>query len=410
MTDATPAPNTAAPDPAGTASAGTDPADSAAPTGLAPVGPADPRPLRAGVIGLGWAGQQHLAAYAADPSVELVALSAMEQHLLDRFGSEHDVPGLYQDWQQMLAEARLDVVSIATPTFLHAPMAAAALEAGVHVLTEKPMAQTGDAAAEMVEAARRTGRVLDVSFNHRRRGDVTALKDIVDAGVLGSIYYAKTGWIRRQGIPGLGTWFTKAESSGGGAMMDIGIHMLDMTLHLMGEPEVTAASASTHAEFGPKGRGGSGFGVSAVEEGVPFEVEDLATAFLRLEGGETVLLEASWAQWIPHDLCYVTLYGDEGGATIEWGAPTGPKITVWTEVAGTPAELYPAPGEDRGHAGAIADFLAAVRSGEHAAHDGSLALRRARVIDACYASAREGREVPVAGVERADGAERADGL
>ena len=357
-----------------------------------------PRRLRAGVIGLGWAGQQHVAAYAEDPTVDLVALSAMEEHLLAEFGERHQVPGRYQDWKEMLAEAELDVVSIATPTFLHATMAIAALEAGVHVMTEKPMAQTGEAAATMVEAARRAGRVLEVSFNHRQRGDVAALKSVIDTGVLGPVYYAKTGWIRRQGIPGMGTWFTKAASSGGGAMMDIGIHMLDMTLHLLGEPEVTAASASTHAEFGPRGRGGSGFGISQVENGAPFEVEDLATAFLRLEGGATMLLESSWAQWIPEDLCYVTLYGADGGATIEWGGgPGNHRITVWTEVAGIPAELSPEVGEDGRHAAAVAQFLQKVRSGDVAAHDGSLALRRARVLDACYASARAGAEVQIEG-------------
>ena len=216
--------------------------------------------------------------------------------------------------------------------------------------------------------------------------------------MLGPVYYAKTGWIRRQGIPGMGTWFTKAASSGGGAMMDIGIHMLDMTLHLLGEPEVTAASASTHAEFGPRGRGGSGFGISQVESGAPFEVEDLATAFLRLEGGATMLLESSWAQWIPEDLCYVTLYGADGGATIEWGGgPGNHRITVWTEVAGIPAELSPEVGEDGRHAAAVAQFLQKVRSGDVAAHDGSLALRRARVLDSCYASARAGAEVQIEG-------------
>lgn len=353
------------------------------------------RRLRVGVIGLGWAGQQHVAAYAADPTVDLAALSAMEDHLLAQFGDLHDVPGRYQDWQQMIAEAELDAVSIATPTFLHAPMAIAALEAGLHVITEKPMAENAESAARMVEAANRAGRVLDVSFNHRQRGDVTALKQVVDSGVLGTLYYAKTGWIRRQGIPGLGTWFTKAKSSGGGAMMDIGIHMLDMALHLMGEPDVTAASASTHAEFGPLGRGGSGFGISQVEEGVPFEVEDLATAFLRLEGGGTLLLESSWAQWIPHDLCYVTLYGADGGATIEWGGPDGPSITVWTEVAGMPAVLEPVVGEDGRHAAAVAGFLQKVRSDSWAEHNGALALRRAEVIDACYASAKAGVEVTI---------------
>ena len=373
-----------------------DPTVSAAPGPASAAAPSDssitaPR-LRAGVIGLGWAGQQHVAAYAAHPDVDLVALSAMEEHLLTRFGDEHGVELRYPDWRQMLAEAELDIVSIATPTFLHSTMAIAALEAGIHVLTEKPMAENAANAEAMVEASRRAGRVLDVSFNHRRRGDVTALAGVVASGVLGDIYYAKTGWIRRQGIPGLGTWFTKAESSGGGALVDIGVHMLDMTLHLLGEPEVLTASASTHAEFGPRGRGGSGFGVSQQEAGAPFEVEDLATAFLRLEGGSTLLLESSWAQWIPHDLCYVTLYGSEGGATLEWGGGED-RLIIHTEVEGMPAEIRPAIGADGGHAAAVASFVADVRSGDCAGHDGSLALRRAQVLEACYASARTSAEV-----------------
>lgn len=353
-------------------------------------------PLRAGVIGLGWAGQQHLAAYAQADGVDLVALSAQEEHLLAQFGDEHAVPGRYLDWQQMLAEADLDVVSIATPTFLHAPMSIAALQAGVHVLCEKPMAQDATGAAQMSEAARQNGRVLDVSFNHRQRGDVAALRSVVESGVLGTIYYAKAGWLRRQGIPGLGTWFTRAESAGGGAMMDIGVHMLDMALHLMGEPRITAASASTHAEFGPLGRGGSGFGVSQIEDGIPFEVEDLATAFLRFDGGGTLLLESSWAQWVPHDQCYVMLYGPDGGASIEWGGTAREpyqRLQVWTEVEGMPAELAPVVGEHGRHAACVEDFLTKVRSGNYGEHTGTEALQRARILDACYASAAAGAEV-----------------
>lgn len=360
--------------------------------------PQQARRLRAGVIGLGWAGQQHLDAYAADPSVDLVAVAAMETELLARFGEQYRIPGRYQDFQQMLAEEDLDVVSVATPTFLHAPMAIAALEAGVHVLCEKPMAESAAAAQRMVETAERTGKVLEVSFNHRQRGDVAALAQVVGSGALGRIYSAKTAWLRRAGIPGLGTWFTQAEKSGGGALADIGVHMLDMTLHLMGEPAVTSASAATFAEFGPRGRGGSGFGVSEVAEGVPFEVEDLATALLRCEDGAAVQLEASWAQWIPHDQCHVTLFGTEGGARIEFGGPEGTDtISVWTEVEGFPAELHPAVGPDGRHAAAVAGFLEVVRTGDPAEHSGRLALRRAQVLDACYASAREGTEVAVAG-------------
>ena len=357
-------------------------------------------PVRAGVIGFGWAGQQHMAAYHAAEGVELVAIAGMEADVMQQLGDRYDIAAERQhsDWRQLIAGGGLDVVSIATPTTLHAPMAVAALDAGVHVLSEKPIAENGTVARTMVEAAERNDRVLDVSFNHRRRGDVQALKKIVDAGLLGDIYYAKAGWLRREGIPGLGSWFTRRAAAGGGPLMDIGVHMLDMALHLLNEPTVNTATAATYAEFGPKGRGGSATMVKTGVQAGDFDVEDLSTAFLRLDGGGTLLLESSWAQWIPRDQCYVTLYGSEGGASVEWGGtPADPyrSLKIWTEVQGVPAELTPAIPPDGGHAAAVLDFLAKVRSGDHAAHRGQEALNRALVVDACYASAQQGAETAV---------------
>jgi len=250
----------------------------------------------------------------------------------------------------------------------------------------------------MVQAAKDNDRVLDVSFNHRRRGDVQALKKIIDAGLLGDIYYAKAGWLRREGIPGLGSWFTRRATAGGGPLMDIGVHMLDMALHLLHEPAVKAVTAATYAEFGPRGRGGSPYastGKTGVEDS-SFDVEDLSTAFLRLEGGATLLLESSWAQWIPRDQCYVTLYGSDGGASIEWGGtPADPYRTmnIWTEKEGVPAVLQPNVPPDGQHTQAVLDFVAAVLSGEVEGHQGEEALTRAAVVDACYSSAGKGAEV-----------------
>ena len=194
----------------------------------------------------------------------------------------------YPNWHDLLDHGTLDVFSIATPTTLHAPIAIAALNAGLHVLSEKPMAENADTARLMVEAAERNDRVLDVSFNHRRRGDVQALKKIIDAGLLGKIYYAKAGWLRREGIPGLGSWFTRRATAGGGPLMDIGVHMLDMALYLLGEPQVRAVDrgdvrrvrAARQGQLDcrrtcarPASRSGA------------FDVEDLSTAFLRLDDG-----------------------------------------------------------------------------------------------------------------------------
>jgi predicted dehydrogenase len=355
--------------------------------------------LRAGVIGLGWAGQQHMAAYAKFDDVDLVALSGMEEDALATLGDTYGVApeDRFRDWHELVANGGLDVVSVAVPTTLHAPVTVAALDAKIHVLSEKPIAQNADVAATMVEAADRNDRVLDVSFNHRRRGEVQVLKTMIDAGMLGDIYYAKAGWLRREGIPGLGSWFTRRATAGGGPLMDIGVHMLDMALFLLGEPEVTAATAATYAEFGPRGRGSSKAATmkkTGVETGA-FDVEDLSTAFLRLDGGGTLLLESSWAQWIPKDQCYVTVYGSEGGASIEWGAPNDPVRTldVWTEKDGMPATLHPEIPADGRHEACVRDFVDAVKTGEYATYRGRQAWARAAVVDACYASAEQGREV-----------------
>jgi predicted dehydrogenase len=124
-------------------------------------------------------------------------------------------------------------------------------------------------------------------------------------------------------------------------------------------------------------------------------VEDLSTAFLRLDGGGTLLLESSWAQWIPKDHCYVTVYGSDGGASIEWGAPNDPhrELTIWTEKQGIPALLQPQIPPDGQHRATVLDFLGKVRAGDYTNHRGVEALARAVVVDACYASAEAGREV-----------------
>ena len=355
-------------------------------------------PLKVGVVGLGWAGQQHLAAFTAVDGVQVVALAGMEADVLAELVEEFAVPHAFAGWEEMLELDGLDAVSIAVPTFLHTPIAIAALERGLHVLSEKPIARDGDDAQLMVDAARRAGRVLDVAFNHRRRGDIQALKAIIDDGGLGRPYYAKASWLRRTGIPRLGSWFTNKDMAGGGPMVDIGVHVIDYALHLLGEPKVLSVSAASYAELGPRGRGGSPWDPPATTD-FDFEVEDFASAFIRLEGGATLIVEAGWASYRdPADVMDFTVYGTEGGAELRVaGASETPvgKLRVFTEKDGKNADYSPAVVPGGAHHAVIEDFVAAVRGGEDVwpLHDGSLALGRARIIDACYRSAAEHREV-----------------
>ncbi len=352
--------------------------------------------LRAAVVGLGWAGRQHAAAYAAEPGVELVALAGMEESVLAAVGARHGVERLVRRWEDVLDVEGLDVLSIATPTFLHAPIAVAALERGIHVLSEKPMARTGAEAAAMVAAARQAGRVLDVAFNHRRRGDVQKLAAVVGAGRLGRPYYAKVWWLRRAGIPTVGSWFTQAELAGGGALVDIGVHVLDLALFVLGGPRVEAVSATTHDLLGRAGFGSNPTSRKTGGDGsTAFEVEDLASAFLRLEGGATLLLEASWAAHrADGDEFGMTLYATEGGAELRVAdyAASG-SLVLFGDDAGVAAETRLAAPPGRAHDEVVEEFLAKVRAGDPRAHDGAAPAELARIVDACYRSAAEHREV-----------------
>lgn len=349
--------------------------------------------LKVGVIGFGWAGQQHLKAYSAMPGVEVIGIAGQETEVGATLATEFDVPLVVSEWQELLELPGLDAVSVAVPTFLHAPIAIAALERGIHVLSEKPIARDAVEGQQMVDAARAAGRVLDVAFNHRRRGDIMALRSIIESGDLGETYHARASWMRRRGIPNPGSWFSKKELSGGGPLSDLGVHVIDWALHLLGEPTVLSVSAVTHSQLGPRGLGGQ-----VRVEGAVFDVEDFVSAFVRLEGGRSLVFETSWAAHrSSQDLMDFSVLGSEGGAELVISGatenPTG-DITVFRDADDEPDDYSPVVEVGGNHREVVEEFVTAVRTPDTwSQHDGSVALTRARVIDAAYRSAAEGREV-----------------
>lgn len=351
-----------------------------------------PAPLRIGIVGLG-IGRHHLRAYAQTPDLDPIALADVDEERLTALGAEYQVPYLYTDYEAMLAREDLDAVAVCTPNHLHAPMAIAALERGKHVLCEKPLARTVAEAEAVVAAAQRAGRVLHVVFNHRKRGDVETLKRAIDEGRLGRIYHAKAHWLRRNGIPGMGGWFTNKAMSGGGPLIDLGVHMLDMALYLLGEPRPLTVSAATYAELGPRGRGSSGARKPQVHSG--FDVEDLASALIRFEGDRTLALETSWATYRSNDDEFgITLYGAEGGAEIKVCNYVGEgTLRIFVDYAGTPCEIHPHAPQGLGHAAVAQEFVDIVRGGNWAEHIGDEGLARMRILEACYRSAEAHREV-----------------
>lgn len=356
-----------------------------------------PAPLRVGVVGLGM-GAVHCAAYAAMPDVAIVALAGREGDRLLTLGARFGVPRLLADWAELVALPDVDAVSIAAPNALHHPIAVAALSAGKHVFCEKPIAINAAQARRMVDAARRADRVLEVAVNHRRRADVQFARRFLETEGIGRIYHSRASWKRRSGIPGLRSWFTNPTLAGGGALIDLGPHVLDSLLFLLGEPRVVAVSAVTHGELGRAGYGAMDRDEQMASDSGLFEVEDLASALLRLSDGSSVALEVSWAgHTIDDEDISIELLGVEGGLRLFIPRyASSDTLRVYREAAGAPVTIAPAVQVRGGeHPLVLRDFVDAVRSGDFGAHYGDAALHRTAVLDACYRSAAEGREVRV---------------
>lgn len=353
-------------------------------------------PLRVGVVGLGYAGTTHLRAFAGIPGVEVVALAGKETDRLAELGAEFGIPHLLEDWQDLVALDTIDIVSIATPNVLHAPISLAALRSGKHVFCEKPLALTAIEAREMVAVAHDVDRVLEVAFNHRRRADVQFARRYLDDEGIGRIYHSRASWKRRAGIPGLHSWFTDAAMAGGGALIDLGPHILDSLLFLLGEPRVVAVSAVTHGELGRAGFGAMNRQEQMAGGSGAFEVEDLASALLRLDDGSSVAFEISWAgHSVDDEDISIELLGVDGG--IRLFVPryrADDTLRIYRDQGGVNVTMAPevhVPGGE--HPLVIREFVDVVRSGDWSRHHGDFALHRTEVLDACYRSAREGREV-----------------
>lgn len=354
--------------------------------------------LKIGVIGCG-AGIFHLEGYEREPRATVVALAGLDTDRCQSLAKQFGIPMVFGDYRELLAVRDIDAVSIAVPNHLHMPVAIAALEAGKHVLIEKPLARTAEEGQRMVQASHKAERVLAVAFNRRYRDDMMLVHDHVARGGFGRIYHAEAFWMRRAGIPGLGTWFTSKEHAGGGPLIDLGVHVLDMAMYAMGNPRVTRVSAATYAEIGPQGKGNfrSSKQISRAPGTGGYEVEDFATAFLRMEDGATLSLKVCWAAYTSaEDDFGITLMGSKGGCEIYSRnyALTG-TLKVFGDFEGVASDSEPRLIERNGHAEVIRRFVDSIVDGAPVTPNGEEGVDRARLVDAIYRSAAEGKEIAV---------------
>jgi predicted dehydrogenase len=259
----------------------------------------------------------HIPRFKAIPNVDVVAVVDVNEARARLVAEEAGIPNVYADYKRMLAEVQPNVVVVATPNIFHKAMSIDALNAGAHVLCEKPLALSYADAKEMLDVAAANHRVLTVGTHYRWTAPVRAAKAHVDKGFFGEIYAARTVWHRRSGIPGYGSWFTNKDLAGGGALLDIGIHALDRALYLMGYPQPVTVSGATYAKFGTRGMGLGGWGVDRQPGSAHarFDVDDLTWGFVRFANGAALQFQVSWAAHTPTQF-QTELFGTDGGASV----------------------------------------------------------------------------------------------
>lgn len=347
--------------------------------------------VRIGVIGTGGiANGAHLPGYSQIPDLcEIYALCDIDPAALKKTSERYpDVPHKFADYKKLLELDEIDGVSICTPNYVHYQPTIDALKAGKHVLCEKPIAMNAAQGAEMVRTARKEGKILQIGYNSRFSPAIQALKRHIDAGELGDIYYARAQSLRVRGIPGWGVFIDKSKQ-GGGPLIDIGVHILDLTLWLMGHPKPVTCSGVTYQNLGTRG---DLVGFMGQWDYKNYTVEDMASALLRFDNGASVALEASFIANLKEETHNSTLLGTEGGAT------THP-VTITQERYKSlfTYELKVPNANINTHYAEMKSFVECIRDGKEPLVTGEHGLMVAQIMDAIYQSAEQGKEVQFGG-------------
>ncbi len=341
--------------------------------------------LRVGIIGAGGiASGVHIPCYLnSENKVEIVAIADVLVGRALQVAEQFTIPHVFSSYKEMLENVELDAVSICVPNKFHVEATIAALEAGCHVLCEKPPAMTVEEAQLMVKAASDSEKILTYGFHYRYRPEVEIAKSFIEAGEMGDIYSARVHAIRRRGIPGWGV-FTNKELQGGGPLIDIGVHMLDTALYLMGYPEPEVVLGKTHQQIGHK----KGVGLFGDWDFENYTVEDMAVGMVTFKNGATLTLEAAFAANVEKDeTMQVSLMGNKGGADIF-------PLKIYQEKYNTLIDSTPAylP-EVNGHQLEINQFVACCLEGKTPLSTPEQGLIIQKIVNAIYESAETGKAI-----------------
>lgn len=344
--------------------------------------------IQAGVIGAGGISNQHLKAMQKEPRVHVKAIADISLEAALAQAQKYQIPQIYGNHIEMLEREQLDFVVICTPNHLHAPIAIDALQRNTHVLTEKPMTMSLESALKMQKIAKEHQRLLMVAQNNRFHAEIMQLRKMIDNRQLGTIYHAKAGWIRRDGIPGWGNWFTQKALSGGGSLIDIGVHMLDLALYLMDFPEPVSVLGHTYNMFGLEKKKVARW--AKIDETGEFNVEDLAVAMIQFADGSSLVLDSSWASHIKEEKAYVQLYGKDGGAEFDLLTK---ETTVYTDAFNGPIDMHLRPESHDERLQAVRNMVDAILGIDEPICKLEESILVQKILDAIYESAETGELV-----------------
>jgi predicted dehydrogenase len=343
--------------------------------------------LGVGIIGCGGiARARHAPGWQDCPGASILALADIDRVQAEDLAEEYSAPRVFADYRRLLQIDEIDVVSICTPNTSHAEIAIAALQAGKHVLVEKPMAVSSAQASAMVRESRKSGRLLMAGQHFRFVNSTQALKPMVDAGELGDIYFARVQALRRRYLPPQLT-YTQKKNSGGGCLYDIGVHMLDLALHLMSFPEAVSVSGITQTAMA---KSKDVAGLWGEWDRKSFDVEDFAAGSIRFANGSIMSLEVSWLLNMgERQRMQADLYGSRGG--IVW-----PSRQFFTERNGQLLNTeIEEPPETNPHHDAIRALADAIRDGNPSPIPPEESAQVVAILEAFYKSSATGKEAPL---------------
>ncbi|GGH76296.1 putative dehydrogenase [Pullulanibacillus pueri] len=347
--------------------------------------------LKVGVIGGGSISQMHLQSYDKNERVELVAICDINETRAKAKAEKFGIKKVYTDYQQLLADSEIEAVSICTWNNSHHEIAIAALQAGKNVLVEKPMTTSIEKAQKVEEAVKASGKILQVGFVRRYDKNVEMLKAFIESGDLGDIYYAKASYLRRFGNPG--GWFSDKKRSGGGPLIDLGVHVIDICWYLMGCPKVKSVSGNTYFKLGNRAniKNLSSY-KSADYDPTKNDVEDMANAMIRFENGASLVVDVSFTLHAKKDETSVKIFGDKGGAEVE------PELCIITENHNTILNSTPQVDQhsfdmDQGFQNEIDHFVRCCLDGVDTLSPVQDGVEMTKILCGIYESAEQGKEI-----------------